>query len=73
MVPVYAIDSFLSLLFKEQALVFNLLRDCYEAYVICISFVIEIKQRSHYCTTYKRLLRRRLTRQICSLLIWFVS
>jgi len=38
MVPIYSIDSFLSLLFKDDAIVFNLLRDCYEAYVIYIFF-----------------------------------
>jgi hypothetical protein len=38
MVPIYAIDSWLSLVFKNSALIFNLLRDCYEAYVIYMFF-----------------------------------
>ena len=38
MVPIYAIDSFLSLLFKDEAILFNTLRDCYEAYVLYIFF-----------------------------------
>lgn len=34
MVPVYAIDSWLSLVFKDYAQYFDLARDCYEAYVL---------------------------------------
>eukprot|EP00026_Physarum_polycephalum_P011252 Phypoly_transcript_11459.p1 GENE.Phypoly_transcript_11459~~Phypoly_transcript_11459.p1 ORF type:complete len:316 (+),score=47.81 Phypoly_transcript_11459:125-1072(+) len=38
MVPVYAIGSWLSLRYKEHSLYFDLLRDCYEAFII-YSFV----------------------------------
>uniref|UniRef100_A0A6B2L7G1 Transmembrane protein 184C n=1 Tax=Arcella intermedia TaxID=1963864 RepID=A0A6B2L7G1_9EUKA len=34
MVPVYGINSLLSLIWKEYGLYFDLVRDCYEAYVI---------------------------------------
>jgi len=34
MVPIYSIDSWLSLLFKDYGLYFDIARDCYEAYVI---------------------------------------
>eukprot|EP01038_Epipyxis_sp_PR26KG_P015502 gene15502-20921_t len=34
MVPIYSIDSFLGLWFPYQALYINMLRDCYEAYVL---------------------------------------
>lgn len=34
MVPVYAVDSWLSLVFKDYAQYFDLARDCYEAYVL---------------------------------------
>ena len=34
MVPVYAIDSYLSLLFTNAAFYINAMRDAYEAYVI---------------------------------------
>jgi len=40
MVPIYAIDSFLSLLFKEYALFFDLIRDCYESYVLYQFFTL---------------------------------
>jgi len=40
MVPVYAIDSWLSLRFKDYALAFDLARDCYESYVIYQFFVL---------------------------------
>ena len=38
MVPIYAIDSFLSLLFHQYSLYFDLLRDAYEAYVVYTFF-----------------------------------
>eukprot|EP01118_Nematostelium_gracile_P010855 TRINITY_DN3797_c0_g1_i1.p1 TRINITY_DN3797_c0_g1~~TRINITY_DN3797_c0_g1_i1.p1 ORF type:complete len:364 (+),score=58.92 TRINITY_DN3797_c0_g1_i1:3-1094(+) len=34
MVPIYAVDSFLSLRFKNLALYLDLVRDCYESYVL---------------------------------------
>jgi hypothetical protein len=34
MVPIYAIDSFLSLLLRPSAIYWNTLRNCYEAFVI---------------------------------------
>ncbi|OQS02823.1 hypothetical protein THRCLA_21313 [Thraustotheca clavata] len=33
MVPIYAVDSWLSLRFRSYALIFDMMRDCYEAYV----------------------------------------
>jgi len=32
--PIYAVDSFLSLLFRQAAVYFNTIRDCYESFVI---------------------------------------
>jgi len=40
MVPIYSLDSFLSLRFKELALYFDLGRDCYEAYVLYMFFTL---------------------------------
>jgi len=40
MVPIYAIDSLLSLIFRQYALYFDLLRDCYEAYVLWLFFTL---------------------------------
>lgn len=34
MVPIYAFDSFLCLVWPSQALLIDMLRDCYEAYVL---------------------------------------
>ncbi|RYG69705.1 OSTA/TMEM184 family protein [archaeon] len=34
MIPIYSVDSFLGLLFPEISMYINLLRDCYEAYVL---------------------------------------
>lgn len=34
MIPIYSIDSFLGLVFPEISMYINLLRDCYEAYVL---------------------------------------
>ena len=36
MVPIYAINSFLSLLFPSAALYIDMLRDCYEAYILFV-------------------------------------
>ncbi|KAL6061781.1 DUF300-domain-containing protein [Balamuthia mandrillaris] len=38
MVPIYAVDSWLSLRFASYALYFDLVRDCYEAYVLYMFF-----------------------------------
>jgi len=38
MIPIYTIDSYLSLVFKNYALYFNVARDCYEAYVLYMFF-----------------------------------
>lgn len=38
MVPIYSIDSYLSILFPRFSLVFDVIRDSYEAYVIYIFF-----------------------------------
>jgi hypothetical protein len=38
MSPVYALDSWLSLMFKEISFYFDILRDCYEAYVLYTFF-----------------------------------
>lgn len=38
MVPIYTIDSFISLVLKDYALYVDLARDCYEAYVIYLFF-----------------------------------
>eukprot|EP01031_Cornospumella_fuschlensis_P049852 gene49852-61024_t len=34
MIPIYSVDSFLGLLFPDISMYINLLRDCYEAYVL---------------------------------------
>ena len=36
MVPIYSINSFLSLLFPSASLYIDMLRDCYEAYVLFV-------------------------------------
>lgn len=38
MVPIYAMDSWLSLRFKDAAVYLDMIRDCYEAYVIYLFF-----------------------------------
>jgi len=38
LIPIYTIDSYLSLLFKEYSMYFDLGRDCYEAYVLYMFF-----------------------------------
>ena len=38
MVPIYAMDSWLSLRFKDAAVYLDMARDCYEAYVIYLFF-----------------------------------
>jgi len=40
MVPIYSIDSFFSLLFKDYSLYFDLIRDCYEAYILFMFFTL---------------------------------
>jgi len=40
MVPIYSLDSWLSLRYKEYSLYFNLIRDCYEAYVLYMFFIL---------------------------------
>eukprot|EP00744_Colponema_vietnamica_P018958 GILI01026789.1.p1 GENE.GILI01026789.1~~GILI01026789.1.p1 ORF type:complete len:213 (+),score=34.75 GILI01026789.1:146-784(+) len=42
MVPIYAICSWLSLRFKDMAIYLDMLRDCYEAYVIYIFFALMV-------------------------------
>ena len=42
MVPIYALDSWLSLRFKDAAVYLDLLRDCYEAYVIYLFLALMI-------------------------------
>lgn len=43
MVPVYVIGSYLSLLWKDEAFYFTLIRDCYEAYVLYMFFKMLIE------------------------------
>ena len=42
LVPIYAIDSWLSLRFKEWALTLGMLRDCYEAYVLYLFLALMV-------------------------------
>lgn len=42
MIPIYTLDSFLSLRFYDQALYFDVWRDCYEAYVLYCFFSLLI-------------------------------
>jgi hypothetical protein len=42
MVPIYALDSWLSLRFKNIALYLDMCRDCYEAYVIYLFLALLI-------------------------------
>lgn len=37
MVPIYSVDSWLSLSFKDAALYLDMLRDCYEVGLTCLS------------------------------------
>eukprot|EP01102_Stenamoeba_stenopodia_P014557 TRINITY_DN4846_c0_g1_i1.p1 TRINITY_DN4846_c0_g1~~TRINITY_DN4846_c0_g1_i1.p1 ORF type:complete len:503 (-),score=127.31 TRINITY_DN4846_c0_g1_i1:137-1645(-) len=43
MIPIYAIDSMFSIIFPEWALIFDTLRDCYEAYVIYVFFSLLVR------------------------------
>jgi len=43
MAPVYGVDSFFSIYWRNLALYFNLARDCYEAYALYIFFVLLVK------------------------------
>lgn len=51
MVPIYAIDSWLSLRFHDYSIYFDLVRDCYEAYVLYIFFRLLVA----YCGGEQRL------------------
>lgn len=42
MVPIYAIDSFVSLRFKEAALYVDMLRDCYEGYALYLFLALMV-------------------------------
>lgn len=42
MVPIYAIDSFVSLRFKETALYVDMLRDCYEGYALYLFLALMV-------------------------------
>lgn len=43
MAPVYAVDSWLSIVFRHYALYFDLVRDCYEAYALYCFFALLCK------------------------------
>lgn len=40
MPPIYAVSSWLSLAFPDKSLYFNIVRDCYEAYVVYLFFAL---------------------------------
>lgn len=42
MVPIYAIDSFVSLRFKDAALYVDMLRDCYEGYALYLFLALMV-------------------------------
>lgn len=42
MVPIYAVDSFLSLRFKNVALYVDMLRDCYEGYALYLFLALMV-------------------------------
>lgn len=42
MVPIYAVDSFVSLRFKEAALYVDMLRDCYEGYALYLFLALMV-------------------------------
>lgn len=42
MVPIYAVDSFVSLRFKEVALYVDMLRDCYEGYALYLFLALMV-------------------------------
>lgn len=42
MVPIYAIDSFVSLRFKNAALYVDMLRDCYEGYALYLFLALMV-------------------------------
>lgn len=42
MVPIYAVDSFVSLRFKEGALYVDMLRDCYEGYALYLFLALMV-------------------------------
>lgn len=42
MVPIYAVDSFLSLRFKNVAIYVDMLRDCYEGYALYLFLALMV-------------------------------
>lgn len=42
MVPIYAVDSFVSLRFKDAALYVDMLRDCYEGYALYLFLALMV-------------------------------
>lgn len=42
MVPIYAVDSFLSLRFRDAALYVDMLRDCYEGYALYLFLALMV-------------------------------
>jgi hypothetical protein len=54
MVPIYAINSFLSLVFSKWSLYLDLLRDCYEAYVVYSFFHLLIAYIATYELTHEQ-------------------
>lgn len=42
MVPIYAVDSFVSLRFREAALYVDMLRDCYEGYALYLFLALMV-------------------------------
>lgn len=42
MVPIYAVDSFVSLRFKNAALYVDMLRDCYEGYALYLFLALMV-------------------------------
>jgi len=43
MIPIFAVDSYLSLVFRNQSFYFNVARDCYEAYVLYMFFRLMVE------------------------------
>lgn len=42
MVPIYTVDSWLSLRFKSYALYLDMIRDCYESYILYLFLALMI-------------------------------
>lgn len=77
MVPVYACTSWLSLRFVRHSLLFDILRDCYESYVIYVFFALcycYIGQQSRNTVNQDRIFailsERRLVRHIFNFPSW---